>query len=334
MSKSRNQKLKILYLYNILKRHTDQDHGITMRQILKNLQSYDIKAERKTIYEDIALLRDVYGADIGVTRSAGDSSYRLLSRDFELPELKLLVDAVQSSKFITQKKTDELIQKLESLASVHEARGLQGQVYVHGRIKTMNETIYYNVDAVNEGIVQNRMISFRYFEWTSDCKKRLRRNGALYTASPLALSWDNENYYLIALDANEHQIRHYRVDKMLDICCTDRPREGMEGCDGFDTAVYSKSLFGMFGGRKEKVTLSCKNVLAGAVIDRFGADIMTFSNGDSFTFTVNVQVSPQFFAWLCGLCDKIKIISPSDVRQEFKDYIYKIYSNYDINKTG
>lgn len=328
MPKSRNQKLKIIYLYDILKRQTDQDHGITMRQILSQLEAYGVTAERKSIYEDIALLRDVYGADIGTERAAGGSSYRLLSRDFELPELKLLVDAVQSSKFITQKKTDELIQKLESLASMHEASELQGQVYVHGRIKTMNETIYYNVDAVNEGIVKNRMISFRYFEWTPDGRKRLRRDGVLYTVSPLALSWDNENYYLIAVEKNEHQIRHYRVDKMLDIRCTDSPRIIDNDSVGFDTAKYSRSLFGMFAGKQERVTMRCDNTLAGAVIDRFGSDIMALPDNDSFTFTVDVKVSPQFFAWLCGLEDKITIVSPLETREDFKKYISKIYNNY------
>lgn len=328
MPKSRNQKLKIMYLYDILKRCTDAEHGITMRGLLSQLEEYDVKAERKTIYEDIALLRDVYGADIEMIRAGGESEYRLLSREFELPELKLLVDAVQSSRFITQKKTDELIHKLESLESLYNARALQGQVYVRGRIKTMNETIYYNVDAVNEGIVKNRMIRFKYFEWTPDCRKRLRRGGALYTVSPLALTWDNENYYLIAFDKDGNKIKHYRVDKMLDISCTDMPREGTDGIDGFDTAVYSRSIFGMFGGRQERVTLVCDNSLAGAVVDRFGTEIMTVQNGSCFTFTVTVQISPQFFAWLCGLGDKIKIEFPLDVRREFIDYINKISMTY------
>ena len=328
MPKSCNQKLRIMYVLDILRRHTDNEHGITMHGITKELCSYGITAERKTIYDDIALLRDVYGADIETIRAGGESEYRLLSREFELPELKLLVDAVQSSKFITRKKSDELIRKLESLTSRYEAQALQGQVYVHNRIKTMNETIYYNVDAVNEGIVRNRRISFHYFEWTPERRKKLRRNGALYTVSPLALGWDNENYYLVAFDGNERRIKHYRVDKMLDISCTDELRESAQELYGFDAAVYSRKVFGMFGGREEKVTLLCDNSVAGAVIDRFGQDIMTIPDGDSFTFTAAVQVSPQFFAWLCGLGNKIKIESPESVRQEFKEYIYTISENY------
>ncbi len=329
MSKSRNQKLKILYLYDILKRETDFSHGISMRQIIERLAALDIAAERKSVYEDIALLRDVYGADIETVRAGGHSEYRLMSREFELPELKLLVDAVQSSKFITEKKTDELIKKLESLASVNEARGLHGQVFVRGRIKTMNETIYYNVDAVNEGIVANRAISFHYFEWTPRRTKALRRGGALYTVSPLALSWDDENYYLIAFDASENKIKHYRVDKMQDIRCTGRSRKLPGGFSDFDAAQYTKKVFGMFGGRERNVTLCCDNRLAGAVIDRFGRDIMTVPGENTFTFTASVQVSPQFFAWLCGLGDKIKIQAPRDVKDEFIEYIQKIKDSYD-----
>lgn len=333
MSKSRNQKLKIIYLYDILKRDTDSGHGITMRRIIERLAALGVAAERKSVYEDIALLRDVYGADIETVRAGGHSEYRLLSREFELPELKLLVDAVQSSKFITERKTDELIKKLESLASVNEARGLHGQVFVRGRIKTMNETIYYNVDAVNDGIVGNRAISFRYFEWTPARKKELRRGGALYTVSPLALSWDDENYYLIAFDERDNKIKHYRVDKMQDIRCTERSRQLPGGFSDFDAAQYTKKVFGMFGGSEKNVTLCCSDGLAGAVIDRFGQDVMTVpGNSGSFTFTVSVQVSPQFFAWLCGLGDKIKIQAPSDVKDEFIRYIKRIEESYGDQK--
>lgn len=329
MPKPRNYKLRILYVYDILKRMTDSEQGIAMREILNQLQIRGIEAERKAVYDDISLLCSEYGADIVCLSAGGRSEYRLLSRDFELPELKLLVDAVQSSRFITEKKTGELISKLESLASVRGARELQGQVFVRGRIKTMNETIYYNVDAVNEGIVKNRKISFHYFEWSPDRRKKLRHGGRLYTVSPLALSWDSENYYLIAFDAESGLIKHYRVDKMLDISCTDEPREGVSQLDGFDAALYGRGIFGMFGGRERTVTFRCENTLAGAVIDRFGQDIITVVQGDAFTFTADVQVSPQFFAWLCGLGRGIEIEFPEDVRCDFREYLRKILEKYD-----
>ncbi len=323
MSQSANRKLRILFIYDILCRDTDDTHGITLSGIMQKLSRLDAQAERKAIYSDIELLRDVYGADIELVRAGGDSEYRLLSRTFELPELRLLVDAVQSSRFITERKTNELISKLESLTSRHGARALQGQVYVSSRIKNMNETIYYNVDAVNEAITENRQISFKYFEWTARREKKLRRDGGRYTVSPLMLNWDNENYYLIALE-NEN-IRHYRVDKMLDIRKTELARRQAES---FDPVRYSKEVFGMFGGREEQVTLRCKNSLAGAIIDRFGQDIMTVPDGEYFTFTAGVKVSPQFFGWLCGLGDGVEVIRPRSVRDELAEHVKSVLKLY------
>lgn len=328
MPKYTAQKLKILYILDILKKYTDENHGITMKRIIAELERYDINAERKSVYNDIALLRDVYGADIVMNRAGGDSEYSLLSRDFELAELKLLVDAVQSSRFITHKKSLGLIRKLESLTSKKGASALQGQVYVANRIKTMNETIYYNVDAINSAISLDRQITFKYFEWTPERTKKFRRGGSLYRVSPNALCWDNENYYLVAFDHITESVRHYRVDKMMNIIVTDKKRDMGDAFRNFDAAVYSKSIFGMYHGELQRVTLRFENSLAGAVIDRFGADAMLIPDGDTFTVTVPVSVSPQFFAWLCGFGDLVKIESPSHVINEFKEHINKITKNY------
>ena len=321
MPRSYGQKLKPLYILEILKSNTDEDHGITMLQLIEKLKAYGITAERKSIYDDIALLRDHFNADI----YCDGKSYRLLSGKFELPELKLLVDAVQASKFITSKKSAQLIKKLESLTSVHGARMLQGQVYVRGRIKAMNETIYYNVDLLNEAIAQNRNISFHYFEWTASKEKRLRRNGHLYIAEPCALSWDDENYYLIAFDLDDKIIKHYRVDKMLDISKLENSCGHI--CD-FDAAEYTKRIFGMFGGREETVSFCAENRLAGAVIDRMGQDIMTVPHGEYFTFNAPVRISPQFFGWLTGLGGGITVLAPQYVKDEYLSYLSEIESKY------
>lgn len=232
MPKSTNQKLKILYLMRMLEERTDDAHVLTLAEIQESLASLGIRAERKSLYDDMEALR-TFG--IPVERRGGkDGGYYIAERTFQLPELKLLVDAVQSSKFITKKKSTELIAKIASFTSTYEARQLDRQVFVTGRVKTDNEQVYYNVDNLHRAISSNRAVTFQYFEWNTDKEKILRHGGALYTVSPFALTWDNENYYLVAYDHMKKMIHHYRVDKMLRITVTDTPREGKELFDDFD----------------------------------------------------------------------------------------------------
>lgn len=318
MAKSSNQKMKLLYLMKIMLEKTDEEHGLTTAEIIESLAAYGVGAERKSIYDDMEALR-LYGLDIIQTREGRNSDYRVVSRDFEMPELKLLVDAVQSSKFITRKKSDELIGKIEGFASVHEARQLHRQVFVANRIKTMNESIYLTVDKIHTAITLNKKINFQYFEWSPKKEKILRHGGAVYCVSPWALTWDDENYYLIAYDSAAEKIKHYRVDKMLGISVADDERQGKEFFEDFDMAIYSKKTFGMFGGREEIVKLRCKNKMANIIVDRFGTDtIMTVTNDDYFEITVKVAVSPVFLTWLMNFGSDIKIISPQSVIEDFK----------------
>ena len=318
MPKNPNQKLKLLYLMKILLERTDDEHGLTLPEILDALGGYGVTAERKSIYDDLEMLR-VYGLDVERT----GHKYFIANRTFQLPELKLLVDAVQSSKFITHKKSTELIKKVESLASVHEARLLQRQVFVTNRIKTMNESIYYNVDKIHAAITAGVKISFRYFEWAVDfseeggpLKKQFRRNGKRYRISPWALTWDDENYYMIGFDSEADIIKHYRVDKRAEIQLTAERRDGQEHFDRFDMALYSKRVFGMFGGEEETVRLRFVNHLAGVVLDRFGKDAFLSRADDAhFNATVKVQVSPQFYSWVFGFGGEVKILSPGHVAQ-------------------
>ena len=323
MAKSENQKLKILYLLDILRHNTDLDHGITMQEILAKLDSAGVSAERKSVYNDIFLLKELYGEDIEIRKAGKGSEYYVGSRDFELSELRLLVDAVAASKFVTHKKSAELIKKLEALTSKYLAKELHSQVYVTGRIKTMNETIYINVDAISDAIAKGKKISFRYFEWRPDGKKNLRRGGERYFSSPAALCWEDENYYLVAFE--DGRIKHYRVDKMQEICTLDEKREIP---DDFDPAVYTKSVFGMYGGREENVTLFCKNSICNAVIDRFGKDVMMVPSEDGFNITRKIKISPQFFAWLSGFGTDIRLVFPESVKKEYGDYIKKIAEMY------
>ncbi len=313
MPKASSQKLKILYVMEFLLRNSDEEHPVSVNQIADYLETHDIPAQRKSLYDDIEALRK-YGLDIIQTNRGKNYGYYIASRDFELPELKLLVDSVQSSKFITHKKTSELIRKIERLASIHDAHLLQRQVYVQNRIKTMNESIYYNVDALHNGISQNRKIRFKYFDLTVTKERSYRKNGEYYIISPYALTWDNQNYYLVAFDSEAGIIKHFRVDKMTDISMIDEERDGQEAYKALDMAEYSKTVFGMFTGEPEPVRLRFSNQLVGAVLDRLGQDVMLIPDGsDYFTVTANVAVSPQFFAWVFGFGGLAQILGPQGV---------------------
>ena len=313
MPRSSNQKRKLLLVMKLLLERSDEAHPVPMQQILEYLQARDISAERKSIYDDLEVLRE-FGLDV----IRAPEGYYIGAREFELPELKLLVDSVQSSKFITQKKTLALIKKIESLASVYDAQLLQRQVYVRNRVKSMNESVYYHVDELSAAITADRTVRFRYFEYTVSKERRFRRAGKIYEVSPFALLWDNENYYLLAWDDEAATFKHYRVDKMADIERTDAPRRGKEAFAGVDMSEYTKHVFGMYGGQPEQIRLRFADHLAGAVLDRFGRDLILVPDGEGqFVVSVRAQVSPQFFAWVFGFGDEVEILSPASVRDAF-----------------
>lgn len=324
MPKTSNQKRKLLYLGRILMRETDEAHPLSMAQILERLAQEGIAAERKSIYDDMELLRE-FGMDV----VSNGRSYYVGSREFELPELKLLVDSVQSSKFITQKKTLSLIRKIESLASVHDGRLLQRQVYVMGRVKSMNESVYYHVDEISAAINGDHTIRFRYFEYTVSKERRFRHGGAMYEVSPYALMWDDENYYLLAWDDRAQQLRHYRVDKMDSITQTDSPRQGKEAFAQVDMSAYTRRVFGMFGGQVQTVRVRFADHLAGAVLDRFGTEQLLVPDGEGhFVTAIEAVVSPQFFAWVFGFGAEAEILSPAPVREAFAGEAIRIAQMY------
>ena len=308
--------------------NSDEQHPVTMKQIIGYLESRGIPAERKSVYSDIDALR-FYGLDIVQAVNGKTTGYFIGERSFELPELKLLVDSVQSSKFITHTKTGTLIKKIEKLASIHEAQLLQRQVFVANRIKQMNESIYYNVDEIHNGISQNKQIRFKYFMYTVEKKKAYRHDGAFYQVSPFALTWDDENYYMVAFDSESKEIRHYRVDKMDSIQVTDVNREGLDAYKALDMGVYAKKVFGMFTGTEERVTLRFDNDLVGAVLDRLGLDSMIIPDDEEhFTVSADVVVSPQFFAWVFGFGNKVQILGPTDVVERMEKQASSVLALY------
>lgn len=328
MAKGNNQKLKLLYLAKILLEETDDEHGISMPGIISRLAEADISADRKTLYSDIEELRK-FGIDVIGEQREKSFLYYVGSRDFELPELKLLVDSVQSAKFITEKKSHALIKKLEKLASTYEAKQLQRQVLISGRVKTMNESIYYNVDKIHTAINANSQIRFQYFQWNVDKEQELRHDGEWYHVSPWYLIWDDEYYYLVAYDDRSKILKHYRLDKMLRITLTGKEREGKELLSNSDVAAYSKSLFGMFGGDKVAVTLEAENRFAGILIDRFGKEIFITKVDDGhFRTVVDVVPSELFISWIMSFGDGIRIVAPDSVVESVKQLLSTLEKTY------
>ena len=344
MAKGPNQKLKLLYLMKIFMEETDEQHPLTMPEIISKLNACGINADRKTLYMDFEELR-TFGLDIISEKQGRKWNYYIGARDFELPELKLLVDSVQSAKFMTDRKSNELIRKIESLASRHDAKKLQRQVFITGRVKTMNESIYYNVDRLHDAIATDSQIRFKYFQWNTKKEMELRRGGEWYQTSPWGLMWDDENYYLVAYspdrgsadkpeaDGADGQeaggIRHYRVDKMLNIELLDERREGKEDFKKFDIPHYTRSLFGMFSGEEKKVTIEAVNEMAGVMIDRFGKDIIIAPVDDEhFQITVNVAVSDQFLGWIIALGEGVRIVGPADVVELMRGAAKRLTEQY------
>ncbi|MDO4623241.1 MAG: WYL domain-containing transcriptional regulator [Eubacteriales bacterium] len=323
-----DQKLRTLRLMQILLDRTDDRHILNASELCRILeQKYDISTDRRTIYTEMEIL-EKFGLDIQ-QKKGKNPGYYIGARDFELPELKLLVDAVQSSKFITEKKSKELIQKLEKLCCRTDAAILSKYVFIVNRPKTENETVYYNVDYIHNAIYENKVITFQYAEWTVMKELKLKKGGAFYVVSPWALTWDDENYYLVAYDAAAGIIKHYRVDKMQHTEILDEERKGEESFRNFDLAAFAKKTFGMYGGVDTEVTLECRNELAGVIIDRFGHDVWLVPQGKNhFTVRVLVSVSPQFFGWITGIGSGMKIAEPENVKQQYKDYMLDVMKNY------
>ncbi len=328
MPKGKNQKLKLYYLSRIMLEKTDDDHALSMPQIQRELARYDVTADRKSLYDDLEALK-VLGLDIIGEKQGLGYTYHVGKKNFDLAELKLLVDAIQSSKFITEKKSNDLIKKITGLCSNYEASQLKRQVVVHGRVKTMNESIYYIVDDIHRAIAENRQISFKYMRWTKE-KKMISRKEGLYQASPWALTWDDENYYMIAYDSEEGIIKHFRVDKMKNITILDEGRDGRKTFEGFDLAGYSKMSFGMYHGDTTQVKIAFNDRLVGVFLDRFGKDIPIMDSDEPgwLETRVTVAVSDQFLGWIFALGTDVKILAPQEVTDRLRneaDAIVRIY---------
>lgn len=332
MAKSRKQILKLLYMRDFLLHKTDENSGLSTNDLIDMLADEGIAAERKSIYSDIDALVE-YGMKIEKFRDGNITRYRVTDRDFDAGELKLLVDAVQAAKFISVRKSNKLIRKLENLGTESTAKKIQGQVHVINRVKTMEDSVINNVDRINDAIAAGTSIAFIYWEWTAQKQKKPRHDGREYDVSPWALTVDNENYYLIAYDTREKKIKHFRVDKMMNIRRLSAKRKGYEAFRNLDMALYAKSAFGMFGGEEKNVQIRCKESKAGVLIDRFGQDIFICPDGDGYCLAeIKAQISPVFYSWIFTFSDDMEIVSPAGVRDEFSKLLGKCLSVYGEDK--
>ena len=335
MPKNPKQKQKLLYIMKFFLEKTDEEYGVTVADIIDYLDDYGITAERKSIYNDIECLRD-FGMDIVKSKVGKISLFSLVSRDFTLEEIKLLIDAVQSSKFITLKKSRELIHKIETLTSENQAKELHRQVIVANRVKNSNEEIYRNIDSINRAINKKRKIGFYYTQWSvsrTGAKKIVkvrRHDGMRYLLTPKALTWDDENYYLIAYDKEVDKLKHFRVDKMESISVEEERADSTKAVDKFDLAVYTKQVFGMYGGDTVNVKLRFDDSLIGVVIDRFSDKVFIQPMGDgTFTMSAEVMLSPQFYGWLFSFGDKVKIVSPKAAVNGFGEWLDGVKAQYE-----
>ena len=327
MPKREKQKQKLFRVLEILMRESDEEHGLSMNEIISRLDEYGISAERKSIYDDFLTLGEL-GFDVSHTETR-PPKYKLDTRIFELAELKMLVDAVQASKFITAGKSREIIEKLEIFAGAHRSRELSRHVFVEDRVKTVNPSSIYSIDSIHTAINDSKKLSFKYFDYNGSKEKVYRHGGEPYRVSPCALLWDDEKYYLVAYDEKEAIVKNFRVDKMQDVRILDEPKTVNSVTENFDPAAYSRKIFGMYGGREELVTLECREKLAGAVIDRFGTTPTFVKTDFGFKLSIRVMVSPTFFAWVLGFGADMRIISPDSVKNEFLENLLGTMKNYE-----
>lgn len=324
--KNSYQRLKILYIYKILLEQTDEDNQISTNELIDRLSMYGIEAGRKAIYEDIEALR-AFGLDI-VSGNGVKAGYRVVSRDFELPELKILADAVTCSRFMTKKKSVELLKKIERLASVNEARQINRQVAISNRVKSDNENIYLSIDTIHRAIAEKKQIRFSYFRY--NVRKRKVYDEELKVCSPYVLAWSDERYYLLAYYEKYDAISHFRVDRMdkveiLDESFVQKPR-------GFDASSYINSTFSMFSGKEEEVKLRFDNSIVNSVLDKFGMGVRIIPDGKEH-FTVRVKVRTEkpdtFFGWLFGFGVKAEILAPEHLKESYRKSVADVMNNFD-----
>ena len=318
IARGQNQKLKLLYLYQIFNEKTDENYTLNASELIDELSKYGVSAERKSIYNDIEALK-LFGMDINVGTENG-RGYYLGERYFQLSEIKMLIDIIQAARFISENKSIELIEKISKLAPISDRKTLKRQIFIANRVKSVNETVYYSVDHLYRAIAENKKVRFRYYSWDIRKNKLYKNKGQFYYVNPVSMMWADEKYYLIAYDDNAGKIKHYRVDKMESVeICNENVSNDIKRLE-FNAADYATRSFSMFGGDVREVRLKGNAESIGIIYDRFGRDVFVVQNPDgSFSVTVKVALSPQFYSWVFGVSDLLMIEGPNDVVESYRD---------------
>ncbi len=327
--------IKVLYLREFLLKYSDEKHPVTVQQMIDHLETHGIPAERRSVYRDLYIL-DRNRLDEGeepqpfqLDLHRKRERYYVGERSFTLQEVNILVDMVQSSNFITRRKTESLIRKITALTSVYQAGTLNRSVYVRRRIKAMNESVYQTVDRISEAINNDEILRFQYFTYNMQKKKELRHGGKIHTVSPFALIWVDQNYYMLAYNHEYREMRPFRVDRMTRVTAVAGPRRGKKEFKAIDMATFTTKVFHMFTGEIRLVTMRFRCFLADAVIDRFGEEILLIPEGEEwFTVSTEVAVSPQFFGWLAGFGSDAELIAPQSVREGMAEHMRSIMALY------
>ncbi len=331
MAARSGQKLKLFYIIEILKKYTDEEHPMNATQICDKLSAYNVTAERKAVYNDIEQLIFL-GFDIIKTR-VPQSGFFLGSREFEIPEISLLSDAVKTAKFISVKKTRELVSKLDDMMSVYQVSSKKMGIYIDEDSKTKNEEIYYTIDTVSRAIEDRKQVKFKYTLRKIGDNKQIETNTAERTVSPYALTWQDDHYYLIGNYEKYDNLIHLRIDRMHAAEETETPirpfSEVSDYKNYFDVADYTKRLFGMFGGKIEEIELKCSKDMLEQVLDRFGENIFISKLTEkTFNFTYSAAVSDALVTWIINFGDKIEAVKPKSLRNMIKDRITSINGIY------
>ncbi|MBE7015224.1 MAG: WYL domain-containing protein [Ruminococcaceae bacterium] len=340
MAKSENQKLKILYIAKYFLEYSDENHPLTAEKDICDYlkEEYGIDAERRSVYRDIALLRDVFGMDID---GGQGGRYRLMSRQFDFDELRLLAECVYSAKFISESQARNFISTLGEFCSVYQAEKLESEVFLCDRVKTKQKGTMTIISEINAAMSKKQdgkshtpqKITFKYLKSTIDDvhSQKERKNGNLYKVSPYKLLINDGNYYLLAFDSDKQDLRTYRIDRMKEVNRIDEPRDGEKEFAEVDLRSYTRRVFSMYGGKKERVTIRFINPLLDTAIERFGTSPDVFympKDKNHFIVSADVEISDQFFGWLCGFGNKAKIESPDHVVEQMKEHLNKIQNLY------
>ncbi len=330
MARKENQKLKLIYTLDILKKYSDEENPINALKIAEYLADYGIEAERKSIYNDIKVLED-YGCDI--IKSSSKKGWFIGSREFEVPEIYLLTDAVRSAKFISSKKSRELLNKLNSMLSIHQAKKIKNSVFFAPNDKCGNEELYYSIDTITSAIESKKQIKLNYSSREFSQNRQVERKYKEMTLNPYALTWQDDHYYLICNYSKYDNLIHLRLDRISSVVITDVPvrhfSEVSEYTEFFDTADYTKKLFSMFTGTITDIHLRCRREITEQVLDRFTEDIfITDVTDEQFSFRVKAVISDALVTWIINYGKDLTVLKPDNLKDMVKNRALEVLSNY------